>query len=132
MGSSASLIRDEDGDGSRKMSFRSTMQMLFASGTAELTGVDKELHEMRKLEKFIHKILLLGAGESGKSTVLKQIKLLSKIPLSDREIEEYTINIRRNVIEAIQTLLLVGGELGEELENPGLMDDVQEILEMEL
>eukprot|EP00606_Chrysophyceae_sp_TOSAG23-5_P000615 GSChrysophyteH2.ASY1.ANO1.406.1 assembled CDS len=96
------------------------------------SGVDKELHEMRQAEKYQHKILLLGAGEAGKSTVLKQIKLLSKIPLSEREIEEYTVNIRRNVIEAIQTLLLVGGELGEELENDALMDDVQEILEMEL
>jgi len=39
--------------------------------------------------------------------------------------EEYTINIRRNAIEAIQTLLLVGGELGEQLESEELMNDVE-------
>eukprot|EP00606_Chrysophyceae_sp_TOSAG23-5_P000895 GSChrysophyteH2.ASY1.ANO1.1736.1 assembled CDS len=132
MGAASSLISQFDGENSRKLSFRSALQDLFTIRKQELSAVDKELQRMQEQEKYKHKILLLGAGEAGKSTVLKQIKLLSKVPFTERELEEYTVNIRRNVIEAIQTLLLVGGELGEELDNTALMDDVEKILEMEL
>eukprot|EP00605_Chrysophyceae_sp_TOSAG23-4_P001387 GSChrysophyteH1.ASY1.ANO1.1507.1 assembled CDS len=107
MGAASSLISQFDGENSRKLSFRSALQDLFTIRKQELSAVDKELQRMQEQEKYKHKILLLGAGEAGKSTVLKQIKLLSKVPFTERELEEYTVNIRRNVIEAIQTLLLL-------------------------
>ena len=95
-------------------------------------NVDEQLQEAREREKFHHKILLLGAGECGKSTVLKQIKLLSKIAITPEEQVEYTRCIRLNCIEAIQTLLLVGGELGESLDNEELMDDAEKVLTLDL
>ena len=51
----------------------------------------------------------MGAGESGKSTVVKQIKMIWKVGggPSDKEKQEYILAIRRNAIEAIQTLLEV-------------------------
>ena len=48
------------------------------------------------------KILLLGAGECGKSTVLKQIKYLSKIEVTKNELLIYRQAIRCNAIESIQ------------------------------
>ena len=94
--------------------------------------IDKQLQKAKHDDKYKHKILLLGAGEAGKSTVLKQIKAISKIALTKEEIVQYTINIRRNCVEAIQTLLLVAGELGDELGNVDLMGDVERILSVDL
>jgi guanine nucleotide-binding protein G(i) subunit alpha len=94
--------------------------------------VDRQLRKAKEDNKYRHKILLLGAGECGKSTVLKQIKALNKIALTKEELTQYIINIRRNCVEAIQTLLLVGGELGDELENEDLLGDVEKILRIDL
>ena len=48
--------------------------------------------------------MLLGAGESGKSTVVKQIKLIWKVGggLTEREKAEYSDALKRNVIEVMQ------------------------------
>jgi ABC-type polar amino acid transport system ATPase subunit len=74
-----------------------------------LNSVDQQLLDAQEEEKYQHKILLLGAGESGKSTVVKQIKMIWKVGggISDKEKQEYILAIRRNAIEAIQTLLEV-------------------------
>lgn len=94
--------------------------------------IDKKLAKAKQDDKYRHKILLLGAGEAGKSTVLKQIKAINKIALTKEEVTQYAINIRRNCVEAIQTLLLVAGELGDELDNQDLMGDVERILSVDL
>lgn len=69
--------------------------------------VDDALEKARIEEQYIHKILLLGAGECGKSTVVKQIKMIWKVGggPSEREVNESRIALRRNCIEAIQTLI---------------------------
>ena len=74
-----------------------------------ISNVDQQLLDAQEEEKYQHKILLLGAGESGKSTVVKQIKLIWKVGggPSEKEKQEYILAIRRNSIEAIQTLLEV-------------------------
>lgn len=74
-----------------------------------INSIDQELLDAQEEEKYQHKILLLGAGESGKSTVVKQIKMIWKVGggPSDKERQEYILAIRRNAIEAIQTLLEV-------------------------
>jgi len=86
MGSSASLIPAER---KRKLSFRSAMIALqellpnvrFKASPA-LSEIDIELQRQRKEEQYMHKILLLGAGECGKSTVLKQVSRYGQIMIS--------------------------------------------------
>ncbi|KAJ3063952.1 guanine nucleotide-binding protein subunit alpha [Podochytrium sp. JEL0797] len=51
------------------------------------------------------KLLILGAGESGKSTVLKQMKLMNGIRYSQREIALFRLAITKNIIECAQTLI---------------------------
>ena len=82
-----------------------------------INNVDQQLLDAQEEEKYQHKILLLGAGESGKSTVVKQIKMIWKVGggPSDKEKQEYTLAIRRNAIEAIQTLLEVNVLCGQQL-----------------
>ena len=85
-------------------------------------AVDMQLIEAQEQEKYNHKILLLGAGESGKSTVVKQIKMIWKVGggPSEKEKQEYILAIRRNCIEAIHTLLEASKNLDVPLENKEL------------
>eukprot|EP00158_Paraphelidium_tribonemae_P010404 Partr_v1_DN6847_c0_g1_i1_m27339 putative Guanine nucleotide binding protein (G protein) alpha len=51
------------------------------------------------------KILLLGAGESGKSTVLKQVRLIHKGKMTAKDIRQCTDAIRKNSVECMQAVL---------------------------
>jgi hypothetical protein len=75
--------------------------------TPEGNEVDAMLNAAREQEEFNPKILLLGAGESGKSTVIKQIKLIWKVGggLSERDKLDYRNALRRNTIESILVLI---------------------------
>lgn len=42
--------------------------------TAQTKDVDKQLEDLALADEYHFKVLLLGAGESGKSTVVKQVK----------------------------------------------------------
>jgi GTPase SAR1 family protein len=50
------------------------------------------------------KLLLLGAGESGKSTVFKQIRILNTAGYSESELQNFRYIIHRNVLDAIKIL----------------------------
>eukprot|EP00814_Leptocylindrus_danicus_P010902 CAMPEP_0116037022 /NCGR_PEP_ID=MMETSP0321-20121206/21679_1 /TAXON_ID=163516 /ORGANISM="Leptocylindrus danicus var. danicus, Strain B650" /LENGTH=435 /DNA_ID=CAMNT_0003514893 /DNA_START=59 /DNA_END=1366 /DNA_ORIENTATION=- len=60
------------------------------------------------------KLLLLGAGESGKTTILKQMRFLHGEPLSSKELEKFKSVIRSNVITAIRKLMGLLSLLGLE------------------
>jgi len=85
----------------------------------ELSDVDRQLEESR-LKGLCHfKVLLLGAGECGKSTVLKQIKLVHRIEFTDEEMKNFGINLRRNTVQSMQTLL----EAISTVPNPPVLSD---------
>lgn len=67
--------------------------------------VDRMLREAEEAAGRNYKMLLLGAGESGKSTVVKQIKMIYKGGIPEKEKHEYAVNIRRNCIECMQSLI---------------------------
>ncbi|CAM9449006.1 unnamed protein product [Pylaiella littoralis] len=75
--------------------------------------VDKQLEELALADQRHVKILLLGAGESGKSTVVKMIYKGGGV--SKKEKDDYVRAIRRNVIESMQTLIESLETLGVEL-----------------
>ena len=51
------------------------------------------------------KILLLGAGESGKSTFVKQMKILHKDEFTDQDLTFYRRDLINNVIDYIKMLI---------------------------
>lgn len=108
-------------------------QVSCASKVDALSAVDQALADAQEEEKFTHKILLLGAGECGKSTVVKQIKMIwaGKEGMSAREKLEYTLAIRRNCIEAMQTLLEASRTLCVPLQNQGLEAAMHDILRLD-
>lgn len=58
-----------------------------------------------------------GAGECGKSTILKQMKILHQIKFTAEEKEMYRKLVRSNTLEAIQTLLVACENLGIPLDS---------------
>lgn len=64
-----------------------------------------ELKEEKKQRKSEHRILLLGCGEAGKSTFIKQMRIIHSEGFSDAERREFQNNISVNIVSAIQTLI---------------------------
>ncbi|KAG8956221.1 guanine nucleotide-binding protein subunit alpha [Tulasnella sp. 424] len=67
--------------------------------------IESQLKKDRMNAKNEIKMLLLGAGESGKSTVLKQMKLIHHEGWNDQERESYKEIIYSNTIQSMRAIL---------------------------
>ena len=67
--------------------------------------IDAALRNDRKDREFLIKLLLLGAGESGKSTFAKQMKILFLEGYSKQELCFYKDIIHSNVIIGVRTIV---------------------------
>ncbi|CAM9353694.1 unnamed protein product [Chrysoparadoxa australica] len=76
-------------------------------------------------EKKHYKVLLLGAGESGKSTVLKQVKMIYRGGMGKKDKDICMTAIRKNAIESMQTILGAMDSMGGKLANPALEEAKQ-------
>lgn len=72
--------------------------------------VDRQLTKDKALDKSLIKILILGIGGAGKSTLMKQLRLLHGTPPSRQERELMTEVIHRQIILTIQILVKRVGE----------------------
>ncbi|KAH3761389.1 G-protein subunit alpha 8 [Pelomyxa schiedti] len=68
-------------------------------------AADEILTHDAELQNLNFKVLLLGAGETGKSTLVKQLKLINKIPVDEIEMENYATNIHQNVVQCMKTFV---------------------------
>mmetsp|Transcript_17009 Transcript_17009/g.48859 ORF Transcript_17009/g.48859 Transcript_17009/m.48859 type:complete len:413 (-) Transcript_17009:837-2075(-) len=71
---------------------------------AQSSAVDRELERARQEEEGKVKLLLLGAGESGKSTIFKQMRILYGSPRDDDDLRMYGVVVRSNIIVAVRKL----------------------------
>lgn len=67
--------------------------------------LDAELAHQNRLEEEKIKLLLLGAGESGKSTIFKQMKVIYGTQYSEAECRQQIPTIYSNILHAIKVLL---------------------------
>lgn len=58
------------------------------------------------------KILLLGAGESGKSTFLKQMRIIHGDEFSEHQLLEYRNTVYSNIIKGMRVLIDARDKLG--------------------
>ncbi|KYQ93064.1 G-protein subunit alpha 8 [Tieghemostelium lacteum] len=79
--------------------------------------LEKYLRQSGKEALLDFRVLLLGAGESGKSTVVKQLKSIYKIVVDEAELQSYAVNIHKNTVLCMQVLLEAGETLGVVLQN---------------
>lgn len=64
------------------------------------------------------KILLLGSGESGKSTIVKQMKILHKNGFTDAEAYEYKPFVYKNVLDCVKNIINAIIDLNSDLIAP--------------
>eukprot|EP00005_Dracoamoeba_jomungandri_P003252 CAMPEP_0174252840 /NCGR_PEP_ID=MMETSP0439-20130205/2207_1 /TAXON_ID=0 /ORGANISM="Stereomyxa ramosa, Strain Chinc5" /LENGTH=359 /DNA_ID=CAMNT_0015333489 /DNA_START=17 /DNA_END=1096 /DNA_ORIENTATION=- len=88
--------------------------------------IDRDLaKEKKKLENQIV-LLLLGAGESGKSTIAKQMKFLHLSGYTDDERREWKKVVHTNVLASTVALIQGAESLGIPLQNTKAADEILE------
>ncbi|KAH7909588.1 guanine nucleotide binding protein, alpha subunit [Hygrophoropsis aurantiaca] len=91
--------------------------------------IDRQIEQDQKRFKKECKILLLGPGESGKSTVVKQMKILHQNGFTKDELLAYRITIYKNIIDSAQAIVHAIEKLKMECELPENKANTQTILD---
>uniref|UniRef100_A0AAF5PZ45 Guanine nucleotide-binding protein G(s) subunit alpha n=3 Tax=Wuchereria bancrofti TaxID=6293 RepID=A0AAF5PZ45_WUCBA len=81
--------------------------------------IEEQLQKDKQLLRATHRLLLLGAGESGKSTIVKQMRILHISGFNEKEKKEKISDIRRNVRDSIVVIL----KAMSEIDPPVQLDD---------
>lgn len=74
------------------------------------------------------KVLLLGAGESGKSTVLQQLKILRKNGFTEAELYSYVPIIYGNIIEIGKSLIEAREKFNLPLDNGLTQEEIDDLV----
>ncbi|KAG8197997.1 hypothetical protein JTE90_029391 [Oedothorax gibbosus] len=90
--------------------------------------IDKQLAELAKQERNVIKILLLGAGESGKSTLVKQMKIIHSDGFTTDELKSFKPTVLDNLLSSMKYVLTGMGILRINLENAKNKNHAQNIL----
>ncbi|GAA5930111.1 hypothetical protein JCM1841_002315 [Sporobolomyces salmonicolor] len=69
-------------------------------------AIDKQIDDDAKKLRRECKILLLGSGESGKSTIVKQMKIIHQNGYSRDEMMLFRLTIHKNILDSAQGLVL--------------------------
>ena len=88
--------------------------------------ISKSLRRDQQLLKREIKLLLLGSGSCGKSTIVKQMRIIHGEGFDEEERKEYKFLINKNVLHALLTLLNGLKELSIEPE-PQNIDEFEKI-----
>lgn len=79
--------------------------------------IDKDLRAAGEKAAGEVKLLLLGAGESGKSTIVKQMKIIHEAGYTKEECEQYKPVIYSNTIQSLMTIIRAMGQLKIDFSN---------------
>lgn len=107
-----------------------------AMGCAMSNPADKEAAERsKKIDKDLRlageraarevKLLLLGAGESGKSTIVKQMKIIHETGYSPEECEQYRPVVYSNTIQSLMAIIRAMGQLKIDFADSSRADDAR-------
>ncbi|PFH48897.1 hypothetical protein AMATHDRAFT_76484 [Amanita thiersii Skay4041] len=94
--------------------------------------IDKQLEEDHKKYKRECKILLLGSGESGKSTIVKQMKIIHQNGFTNDELAVYRPIIYKNVLDSAQAIIVYMRKVGQQCTNHSIRMVADKILDYQL
>lgn len=83
-----------------------------AANKAKNKDLEAQLKKARKAEEEEIKLLLLGAGESGKSTIFKQFQILFRDGYSQKDKLEFKEVVHANTVQSMKALLNAMKKLG--------------------
>ncbi|XP_005996375.1 guanine nucleotide-binding protein G(i) subunit alpha-2 [Latimeria chalumnae] len=89
--------------------------------------IDKNLREDGEKAAREVKLLLLGAGESGKSTIVKQMKIIHEDGYSEEECRQYRAVVYSNTIQSIMAIIKAMGNLKIDFGEAGRADDARQL-----
>ncbi|XP_054844205.1 guanine nucleotide-binding protein G(t) subunit alpha-3 [Eublepharis macularius] len=92
--------------------------------------LEKKLQEDAVRDARTVKLLLLGAGESGKSTIVKQMKIIHKDGYTDQECQEYRSVVYSNTLQSMLAIVKAMSTLGIEYGNAQRNEDQKQLLAM--
>lgn len=99
-----------------------------AAAKARSAEIDKQLEEdLRKFKKEC-KILLLGSGESGKTTIVKQMKIIHQEGFTKDELLAYRGTIYKNLVDSAQAIILQMRKLQVDCQVPSNRANTEKIL----
>lgn len=93
--------------------------------------IEKQLRADKRCQRRELKLLLLGTGESGKSTFIRQMRIIHGSGYSEDERRSYSKSIYQNVILAISTLIRAMDSLDISYSNPANTDNADFILSID-
>ncbi|XP_046896559.1 guanine nucleotide-binding protein G(i) subunit alpha [Hypomesus transpacificus] len=89
--------------------------------------IDRNLREDGELASREVKLLLLGAGESGKSTIVKQMKIIHEDGYSEEECKQYKVVVYSNTIQSIIAIIRAMGRLKIDFGDSIRTDDARQL-----
>ncbi|CAG06968.1 unnamed protein product [Tetraodon nigroviridis] len=89
--------------------------------------IDKNLREDGEKAAREVKLLLLGAGESGKSTIVKQMKIIHEDGYSEDECKQYRAVVYSNTIQSMMAIVKAMASLKIDYSSPSRVDDAQQL-----
>ncbi|XP_013786823.1 guanine nucleotide-binding protein G(i) subunit alpha isoform X1 [Limulus polyphemus] len=88
--------------------------------------IDKDLRADGERQAREVKLLLLGAGESGKSTIVKQMKIIHEAGYSKDECLQYRPVVHSNTIQSLMAIIRAMGQLKIDFGDPVRVDDARQ------
>lgn len=93
--------------------------------------IDKMLEkDKQKLRRQV-KLLLLGAGESGKSTFLKQMKIIHGLKFEPELVKEYQLVIYNNIVRGMKVLVDARDKLNIGWQDPKNVDHAYLLMKLD-
>ncbi|XP_041748677.1 guanine nucleotide-binding protein G(i) subunit alpha-2 [Coregonus clupeaformis] len=92
--------------------------------------IDKNLREDGEKAAREVKLLLLGAGESGKSTIVKQMKIIHEDGYSEDECKQYIAVVYSNTIQSIMAIIKAMGNLKIDYTEAAREDDARQLFSL--
>ncbi|XP_046405449.1 guanine nucleotide-binding protein G(i) subunit alpha [Ischnura elegans] len=96
------------------------------AAAARSKKIDKDLRADGERAAREVKLLLLGAGESGKSTIVKQMKIIHETGYSKEECEQYRPVVYSNTIQSLMAIIRAMGQLRIDFADPGKADNARQ------
>ncbi|CAM9974992.1 guanine nucleotide-binding protein G(i) subunit alpha-2-like [Lethenteron reissneri] len=90
--------------------------------------IDRGLKDARHRSAREVKLLLLGAGESGKSTIVKQMKIIHEAGYSPEECRQYAAVVFSNTIQSIVAIVRAMASLKVSFADPACAEDARRLL----